>query len=609
MAANYAYNTRDIKFALKEWLPIENIFAYDKFKDYYSKDDLDIIIDQANKIAAEVIGPTNDDGEITPVYFENGKVHIPESFKRLYKYIQENGWGTSNFDEEAEGTLPYTVYLALSEMMAAANPAFFPYVALTTGAAGLIQSFGDDNLKKLFLPPMRDGTWSGTMCLTEATAGSDVGDILSKAYPTDDPCIYKIKGSKIFITGGDGDHVENIIHLFLARIDGAKPGVKGISLFVVPKYWVNEDGTLEPNDVETTGIEHKLGLKGSSTAALAFGDNGQCRGWLLGSYNSATGQGQGMAQMFKMMNEERVNTGMLAVSVNANAYWNTVSYCQERIQGRLLTNPKAGRTQIINHEDVKRMLLVNKATIGACRAILLKTAYYLDIKHYEPDLERKKWAGSKAECLIPIAKAYPTDEAWQLIGELIQAYGGYGYCEDYPVAQAARDVKIYSIWEGTSYIQSMDLVGRKWTMNKGAAFAALLKEIEDFIVQNQRTSGLEKEFTVLEKALASYRTIQKTVSDFQEYKHFGLIPTFARRILTATGQLYGSYCLLEQAIIAKKRLEQIDNQHFDYNFYKGKIISARYFLNNIVPNIWSVAEMLQGGDTSVIDATPDIFQY
>lgn len=610
MAANYAYNTRDIKFALKEWLPMEDIFAYEKFNGYYAKDDMDILVDQVYKMSADLIAPTNDDGEKTPVYFENGKVHVPPSFRKLYKYIQENGWGAANVDEEAEGTIPYTVYLPLSEMMCAANPAFFAYVGLTSGAAGLVQSFGSDQIKAMFLPKMFNGSWAGTMCLTEPTAGSDVGDILSKAYPTDDPLIYKIKGSKIFITGGDGDHVDNFVHLFLARIDGAKPGVKGISLFVVPKYWVNEDGSLEPNDVETTGVEHKMGLKGSATAALSFGDNNNCRGWLLGSYDAESGEGQGMAQMFQMMNEERVNTGMLALSVTANAYWNAVAYTSERIQGRLMTNPRAGRTQIINHEDVKRMLLLNKATTEACRAILLKTAYYIDVQHYDTNPERRKWASGMAQCLTPIAKAYTSDEAWSLIGESIQAYGGYGYCEDYPVAQAARDVKIYSIWEGTNFIQSMDLLGRKWIMGKGAAFAGLLKEIDYFIKTHKDvTVGFEKEFANLGKALQSYRNLQQLIAGYMANKQFGLVPVYSRRILTATGQLMGAYYLLDQALLAEEKMKELGEEHYDYNFYSGKVASARYFLRNVVPNVWLVEELVAGGDSTVSDVSPAIFQY
>ncbi|HAA08929.1 MAG TPA: acyl-CoA dehydrogenase, partial [Syntrophomonas sp.] len=267
MSANFAYlNTRDLKFIVKEWLPTERIFAYPRYADYYSKDDVDAILDPCLKMAKELIEPTNEDGDKNPVTFENGKVKLPESFGPLYKQLQSEGWGTSNIDEsEGAMVMPHILFSMVWEMFCAANPAFGPYIILTSGAAGLIQTFGDDKLKKMFLPKMMDGSWTGTMCLTEPTAGSDVGDILSKAYPTDDPRIFKIKGQKIFITGGDNDFSENIIHLYLARVEGAKPGTRGISLFVVPKYWVNEDGSLEDNDVITTGVEHKLGQHGSCT--------------------------------------------------------------------------------------------------------------------------------------------------------------------------------------------------------------------------------------------------------------------------------------------------------------------------------------------------------
>ena len=609
MSSTYSYRTRELKFVLKEWLPMEEIFAYDKFKEYYSINDIDTLIDQVDKVMREVVAPTADDGEKEPVRFEDGKVYVPKSFRGLYKYIQENGWGSTNVDEEGEGILPFTVLNTLNEMMNAANPSFNPYIVLTTGAVGLIQSFGSEQVKKLFLPKMFDGTWSGTMCLTEATAGSDVGDILSKAYPTEDPRIFKIKGSKIFITGGDGDHVENIIHLYLARIDGAASGTKGISLFVVPKYWVNDDGSLSPNDVETTGIEHKMGLKGSSTAALACGDNDGCRGWLLGTYDAENKAGQGMAQMFQMMNEERLNTGMFAVSVASNAYWNAAAYCKDRIQGRLMTNPKAGRTQIIHHEDVKRMLLLNKATLEACRGIIARSCYYIDVAHYEKDPQKKQFAAAMVECLTPIAKAYPSDEAWSLICESIQAYGGYGYCEEYPVAQAARDCKIFSIWEGTNFIQSLDLLGRKWVLAKGAAFAAFLKSIEDFISANQGTAGLEKEFANLSKALTSYREIMATMGKYMAEGKPSMMPTYSRRVLTATAQLYGGYCLLDQALIAKRKVEELGKEHYEYNFYNGKLLSAHYYLRNVVPNVWAVEGVVKDGDTSVIEAYPEVFDY
>ncbi|MGE5371987.1 MAG: acyl-CoA dehydrogenase [Solirubrobacterales bacterium] len=609
MASNFAYNTRDFKFLLKEWLPLQEIVGLDKFKEYYSVDDVDMLIDQVYKIAKEKVAPTNDDGEKYPVYMVDGQAKIPESFKELFHYIQENGWGTSNIDEEAEGIIPGTIFSALGEMMCAANPAFMPYVALTSGAAGLIQSYGDKELKDMFLPKMMDGTWSGTMCLTEPTAGSDVGDILSKAYPTDDPRVFKIKGSKIFITGGDGDHVENLVHLYLARVDGAKPGTKGISLFIVPKFWVNEDGSLTPNDCETAGCEHKMGLRGSATAALSFGDNNNCRGYLLGHFNKETGEGEGMAQMFQMMNEERLNTGMAALSVMANAYWNAKEYTKERIQGRPLSNPRADRIPIIQHADVKRMLMMNKAVCEASRSIIMKTWYYIDIAHHDPDPARKKWAKGKIECLTPIGKAYPTDEAWPCIGESIQAYGGYGYCEEYPVAQAARDVKIYSIWEGTNYIQSLDLVGRKWMMGQGAVFAEFLKDIEDFIAANKATAGFEKEFANLDKALNAYRQIQMAVGGFFGNKQYDMVPVFSRRVLTATSNLYGSYCLLEQALIAQKRCEELGSSHYDYNFYYGKVLTAKYYTRQVLPFVWSLLEVMQDADTSIMDAPTEIFEY
>ncbi|NLW43589.1 MAG: acyl-CoA dehydrogenase [Syntrophomonadaceae bacterium] len=611
MSSIYSYNPRDLKFILKEWLPTEEIFAYDKFKDYYSKDDIDMLVDQVHKIAAEVIAPCADELEEHGVKFENGKVTLAPGATKIFKYIQENGWGTSNIDENAEGTIPEVVMCSLMEMIQAACPAGISSVGLTTGAARLIQTFGDEKLKQMFLPKMFDGTWSGTMCLTEPTAGSDVGDILSKAYPTDHPRIYKIKGTKQFITFGDGDFAENIIHLLLARIDGAAPGTKGISLFVVPKYWVNEDGSLEDNDVVTTAIEHKMGLHGQPTAALAFGDNDGCRGWLLGNPPGPDGVAEGMAQMFQMMNEERQGTGLLATCVAANAYWNAKNYAKERIQGRPMSNPKGERTAIINHDDVKRMLMVNKATLEACRAMIHKCYYYVDIAHNDPDPERRKWAMGKVDVLTPICKAYPSDEAWGLIAESIQTHGGYGFCEDYPVAQAARDVKIYSIWEGTNFIQAQDLLGRKWTMNKGQTFQDFLKDIDDFLAAHKGSvpAELEKEFANLEKAMASYREIMMAMGGYMAQKKFGYFQVYARRILTATAQVYGGYCLLDQALIALKRMKELGPDHYDYNFYYGKLLSTKYYLRNVVPYVWYIAELVKDGDTSVIDAPPEIFEY
>lgn len=625
MSANFAYlNARDLKFILKEWLPTEEIFAYPKYADYYSKEDLDSVLDPCLKMAKELLEPSNEDGDSHPCQFADGKVVTPPTFGPLFHKLQEEGWGTSNIDNSDDAmVLPKILLAAVWEMFLAANPTFLPYIILTCGAAELIRDFGTDEVKDMFLPKMMDGSWSGTMCLTEPSAGSDVGDILSKAYPTDAPRVFKIKGTKMFITGGDNDFTENIIHLYLARIDGAKPGTKGISLFVVPKYWVNEDGSLSDNDVQTTGIEHKLGMYGSVTASLSFGENNGCRGWLLGVNSLENdGVGEGMAQMFEMMNGARMETGHSALACTANAFYNARDYCKDRIQGRLITDPKSGRVTIINHEDIKRTLLMGKAHIEAMRAMMYRTYFAFDIKHNDSDPEKCQKASNLIEITTPLCKAYPSDEAWWLIGEAIQAYGGYGYCEEYPVAQIARDVKIYSIWEGTNFIQSMDLVGRKWMMGKGAVFAEFIQEMRDFCDANkaaveaaaggdagQPDLSLSKEFAILNQALDAYSQLQMAIGGYMGQKKVGMLPLYARRILTATSQLYAGRCILDQALLASQKAQEVGPDHYDYNFYVGKIMSAKYYLRNVVPNVWAVADIIKDGDCSAIDIPIVAFDY
>jgi len=610
MSYRYAYSTRDIKFILKEWLPIDDVLSWDRYKDYYSKEDIDVIVDQVRKVAEEIVAPTADDGDKIGARWEDGKVYIPPSFHKAIKFLHEQGWGSSNFDFESEGGIPLTMYFLLWEMLSAANPALMSYVSNGGAVANVIYHYAQDYLKEMFLPNLYNGTWGGSMCLTEPTVGSDVGNLLTKATPTDDPRIYKIKGQKIFITVGDRDDIDQVVHLVLARVEGAAPGTKGLSLFITPKLWVNEDGSLTPNDVQTAGIEHKMGLKGSATCQLVFGEENNCRGWLMGPAPDENGVGMGIVQMFNMMNEARLDTGRLALAVSANAYWNAKDYGKERVQGNLLTNPKAGKVTINQHEDVKRMYLLNKATTEACRALLAKCYYYEDAREFAPTPEKRKWAQDKLDMLTPLCKAYPSDEAWGLIAESLQSYGGYGFCEDYPAANSARDCKIWSIWEGTNYIQSMDLIGRKWMQKKGTLFASILAEIDEFLAKNKgKLKGLDQEMAHLEKALGAYRQIQMTIGKYVQSGKIGLMATYARRILTATAQTYCGYLLLDQAKIALARMEELGPDHYDYNYYLGKVFSARYYLNNAVPNVWHILELIQIGDTSVMEAPVDIFEY
>ncbi|TGE31663.1 acyl-CoA dehydrogenase [Desulfosporosinus sp. Sb-LF] len=611
MASNFAVNNiRDFEFIIQEWLPTEGVFNYPQFADYYSKDDIKSILEPVLKMCKEVIEPTNDENETHPVTFDDGKVTTPPSFGPLFHKLQEDGWGTSNIDNSPDAmVLPEMLYAAVWELIGAANPTFMPYILLTSGAAGLIQSFGDDKVKAMFLPKMMDGTWSGTMCLTEPGAGTDVGDISSKAYPTDDSRIFKIKGNKIFITGGNNDFTENIIHLYLARIEGAKPGTSGISLFVVPKLWVNEDGSFEDNDFENTGVEHKMGQHGSVTAALAAGENGNCRGWLLGiDPRENEGKGEGMAQMFQMMNMARMETGHMALSCIINAFANARDNAKERVQGRLLTNPKAGRVAIINHEDIKRTLMMGKAHIEAIRAMMYRVYLAFDQRHRDPDPAVRQAANDLIEIATPLCKAYPSDEGWWLIGEAIQSYGGYGYCEEYPVSQIARDMKIYSIWEGTNFIQSLDLVGRKMNMKGGSIFGAWVQEIVDFYEANKGNEALNKEFANLGKALDAYKEMLKALAGYSK-TNMSMIPLYSHRVLTATAQLFCGRQILDQAILADKKAKDVGSDHFDYKFYTGKVATARYYVRNVVPNVWAVAEIVIDGDTSALDVPIDVFEY
>ncbi|MHB1127041.1 MAG: acyl-CoA dehydrogenase [Bacillota bacterium] len=608
MASNFVYTNREHKFIAKEWLEGQKILNLDKYKDFYSLDDVDMVLDQALKVAKEVIAPSNDDGEKYSPQLVDGKVPMPDSFRPVYNFLYENGWGSTNVNDEEEGTLPHLIISMCEEFYNAANPAVMQIIGLTNGSAGLIQSFGDQAAKDLFLPKMFSGKWTGTMCLTEPGGGSDVGDIFSKAMPTEDPRVYKIKGTKCFISMGDQDMTENIVHLLLARIEGAAPGTKGISLFVVPKYWVNDDGSLDAwNDVTTVSIEHKLGYKGSATAMLNFGDNDNCRGILLGTAPGADGIGQGMAQMFQMVNGARMGTGHSALALAGVAYHNAVQYARERVQGRKFGSGKgAPRVRIIEHEDVRRMLMVQKSILEAMRAIIYQTYYYFDLAKHGSDDAEKRRAKRRIEVNTPLVKAYCSDSAWQLTAEAIQVYGGYGYSEEYPVARCARDVKILSLWEGTNFIQSQDLVGRKWTMENGTVFAEWLADIKDFIDTHQYSKEFTGEMDVLARAYKAYQETMGFIAQNITLKP-ELVPLYSTRILHSTSILYCGMLLMDQAILAARKAAEVGPEHYDYNFYKGKMETARFYVRNVVPKVMMWAEIVKDADTSAIEIPEEAF--
>lgn len=600
----FKYNVRDLKFILKEWLPTEEVLACDRFKEYFGIEDVDPILTEAYKVAREVVSPINAEGDKNPVRFEDGVVISPPGYKEVFQFLQKNGWGSSSECIELDGGMPLLLYKACAEMIAAACPAMGSNIKLTSGAANLIIDFGTEDDKARFLPKMLSGDWQGTMNLTEPSAGSDVGDALARSYPTDDPRIWKIKGTKMFITAGDGSICENTIHMVLARPPQGAKGSAGLGLYIVPKYWVNEDGSMGKfNDVTTIAIEHKMGLNGSATCMLNFGENDECYGIMVGPAPDEKGRSKGLAMMFNMMNESRIGTGHNANNQASEAYALASQYTTERVQGYI----KGQRVAIVKHSDVRRMLLDMKAHTEGIRAMIFKGFYNLDIAGNSSDKAKAKECADIAAILTPLVKCYGSETAVLMTAEAIQCLGGVGYTKEYPVEQYMRDSKVLTIWEGTSFIHGNDLVGRKMTMDNGQPFQKFMASIKSFIDDNKAAAGFEKEMAVLARAYDAAAEIQQLLEAWRANKEEKgeLINLFAIRTLFIFAQLYVAMCLVDQALVAQKTIAQLPADHYDMNFYLGKVASARYYVKNSLPNVFTLAEVIKTADTSVLEVPED----
>jgi alkylation response protein AidB-like acyl-CoA dehydrogenase len=444
------------------------------------------------------------------------------------------------------------------------------------------------------------------MCLTEPDAGTDNGYLRTKAVPdpdSDDSRIYKIQGSKCFITCGQHDLTDNIVHLTIARIEGGPEGTKGISLFIIPKIWVNPDGSSgEPNDVVCGGIEHKMGIKGSATATINFGENGNCRGILLGEPHS------GMAKMFQMMNEMRLGTGTQALGIAASAYDTAREYAKERIQGPPFTNRHAPRVPIIQHEDVRRMLMNLKAGTEAMRAFILKLFYLMDVSEHDPDKKVREQALRRVDLFTPLVKSYCSDFSYTLCREAIQVLGGVGYCSEFPVEQYARDSKILSIWEGINYIQSLDLVGRKLAMENGTVFQGWLDQVTAFAEQNAEDSDFSIDFDLLSRSARVLGAFVQTFTEqFQEGGNMRLIPLNSYRFLDCFAEVVMGELMLEQGLIAREKVKEVDPGSADGIFYKGKVETARFFCRNIMTNVFARETAMKIKDTSALDIPEEVF--
>jgi len=609
-AANtYKCDLRAIQFTLYEHLKVQQLFELEKFS-HLSRDECDAVIGQCLRFAQEVTGPINGPGDRVSCKLVDGVVKTPPGFKQAWDKLWELGLVSFAMPQEEGGhDGPHAIEVVLQELQSGANTAFNMYPGLTHGAADMLAVWGLPEQKKLFLHDMLSGRYAGTMCLSEPHAGSDVGATKTKAKQIDGN-LYAISGTKCWISAGDHDMAENIIHMVLARIEGAPPGTKGLSLFIVPKIWVNPDGSPgKANDVATASIEHKLGIKASATAVLNFGENGQCRGMLMGGVAH-----QGMKQMFRMMNGARIAVGVQGLAVAATAYLNALSYARERQQGssvKHFKDPKAPRVPIIEHSDVRRMLLEMKAKIEGMRTLAIKLALHQDMAL----AMAKKDAGIAArhqgqvDLLTPIVKAYCADQSFRVAEMAIQTYGGAGYVQDNPVEQYCRDAKIFSIYEGTNHIQAMDLIARKLQANGGEDFRIFLEGIDTFVAEHSTQPGIGHEIAALGQATDA---LKRGAASLMEYFMAGQVDQVllhANQFLEMMAEVTIAHLLLEAALIAEHEREAAHDEESqeEYDFYIGKVMAAKFFVANVLPGVHAKLTAVQSNDRSALDIPDGAF--
>ncbi len=616
MASNPLIDSRDMRFVLFEALKVDGLAAHEKFS-MFDRDMFESTLDLAEKIAVERVYPANRAADRTGARYDPAtkNVAVPEEFRPAMAFFNEAGFTGLANDPAWGGTgMPETVYRAVMEYFFAASISFTMNVSLLVGATNLVKNFAPEDQKKLYLEKMVSGEWGGTMCLTEPDAGSDVGALKTRAVKQADGT-YRITGQKIFISAGENDLYENIIHPVLARIEGDPPGTKGISIFLVPKYFANPDGTLgKRNDVVCSGIEHKMGIKGSPTCTLSFGDNGACVGFLMGN------EREGMKIMFQMMNEARLDVALQGLAVSSSAYSHAVTYAKNRVQGvpPAKKGERPGAGTIVNHPDVKRMLLWMKSHVEAMRMLTLLAAHSTDVMHAAAGEEARE-AQALLEFLIPICKAGNTDLAWLVTAEAIQVYGGYGYCGDYPVEQLARDSKILSLYEGTNGIQSMDLAMRKLLMNPGMYNYGIFKKRISETIERARgavdtgySSALSRAVARMDEAialLAKYRDSGDMTEIFARatplqhcfrmlahaWMHLWTLSLCVPKLREIAGDASGA----KPAAAAKENPEAA--------FYYGKTLSSRFYLGTEFMKFFGLLDSVISGESAVEESFGEIF--
>ncbi|WP_193368465.1 acyl-CoA dehydrogenase [Pelagibius marinus] len=573
----YAAPIHEMRFVLDAIADLPAIAGLPGYEEA-TPDLVSAILEEAGKLAGEVIAPLNHPGDREGSVFENGVVRTPDGFQEAYRQFVEGGWNALPFDTDFGGQgLPWCLATAVQEMWQAANLSFGLCPLLTAGAVELLQAHGNDRQKTDYLAKMISGEWTGTMNLTEPQAGSDVGALKTKAVPNGDH--YLITGQKIFITWGEHDCADNIVHMVLARLPDAPEGTRGISLFLVPKFVVNEDGTLGPhNDLRCVSLEHKLGINASPTAVMSYGDSGGAVGYLVGAEN------QGMACMFTMMNNARLAVGLQGVAIAERAYQQARAYAFERVQSKAIDGGKES-VKIIRHPDVRRMLATMKARTEAARALAYLAAAALDRAKREPDDAERAAAQARLDLLIPLTKAWCTDMGCEVASLGVQVHGGMGFIEETGAAQHFRDARILPIYEGTNGIQALDLLGRKLLRDKGAAMTQLILELR---------AGLPEDEGLRAPLAAAIATLDETTAwlldkGAQDIKR-GAAAATPYQSLTAS--VLGAWLLARSAVEAAKG--------DDKAFAAAKLKTARFYADNLLGEVAGLSEAVTRGAESTL---------